>query len=61
MYSHNYKKILVLLKMALTMDPYLQGKKSLMACPELQCTISENTTRGELVSTFAIFKHYFVS
>jgi hypothetical protein len=61
MYLHNYKKILVLLKMALTMNPYLQGKKSLMVCPELQCTISENTTRGELVSTFAIFEYYFVS
>jgi hypothetical protein len=47
--------------MELTMNPYLQGKKSLMVCPELQCTISENTTRGELVSTFAIFEYYFVS
>ena len=59
MYSHNYKKILVLLKMALTMDSYLQGKKSLMTYPELQCTISENTARGELVSTIAIFEYYF--
>jgi hypothetical protein len=47
--------------MTLTMDPYLQGKKSLMACPELQVTISENTTHGELVSTFAIFEYCFVS
>jgi hypothetical protein len=47
--------------MALTMDLYLQGKKSLMAYPELHFTMSENTTRGELVSTFVIFEYYFVS